>query len=51
MAVFTGQVRRISQNLILFSSLLATWEGVVRPGGRRQELVCGISLLRREGAR
>lgn len=30
MAVFTGQVRRISQNLILFSSPLAMWEGVLR---------------------
>ena len=32
MAVFTGKVRRISQNLILFSSPPAMGEGVVRLG-------------------
>jgi len=32
MAVFTGQVRKISQNLILFSSPPAMWEGIVRLG-------------------
>ena len=43
MAIFTGQVRRISQNLILFSSPLAMWEGVVRlgVGGRNLGEVTG----------
>ena len=39
MAVFTGKVRRISQNLILFSSPPAMGEGVVRLGVAGRSLV------------